>query len=107
MLCRDAAQIIKTMLAGTATHRLTDVVEASFGGEEPKDIQEDYEEAKEEEVKLPSETPISEPGTIFERLILFTVDNKPEVLEAFKKLNDPPSDGERTTLFGLTGKGNL
>ena len=75
MFCCDAAQIVKTMLAGTATHCLTDVVEASFGGEEPKDIQEDYEEAEEEEAKLPSKTPMAEPGRTFERLILFTVDN--------------------------------
>ena len=38
MLCRDATRMIKTILVGTATEKLTSVVEAAFGGDEPLEI---------------------------------------------------------------------
>ena len=44
ILRRDAARLIKTVLAGTATERFTDVIEAVFGPEEPRDVREAFEE---------------------------------------------------------------
>ena len=68
----DAACLIKTVLAGTATERFTDVIEAVFGPEEPRDVREAFEEApdneeegeenKEEEEELADEA-IAPPST--------------------------------------------
>ena len=49
MLCKDATLMIKTVLAGTATEKLTSVVEAAFGGDEPLEVQNVYDEVPEEE----------------------------------------------------------
>ena len=49
MLCHDATHVIKTVLAGTATEKLTSVVEAAFEGDEPLEIQNIYDEVPEEE----------------------------------------------------------
>ena len=49
LLRRDSCRSIKTVLAGTATSRFTDVIESAFGGEEAADVQEAYKEAGEEE----------------------------------------------------------
>ena len=51
ILSRDAAHLIKTVLAGTATKQFTDVIEGVFGPEEPAEVREAFEEvpAKEEE----------------------------------------------------------
>ena len=59
MLRLDASRIIKTALAGTATERFTDVIEATFGTEEPKELQEELEEAEEHELGMEQE---EEPG---------------------------------------------
>ena len=39
----DAVRMIKTVLAGTATQRFLDVIEAVFGGEEEKSIRDEME----------------------------------------------------------------
>ena len=49
MLRRDTTRMIKTVLAGTATEKLTSVVEAAFGGDEPLEVQNVYDEVPEEE----------------------------------------------------------
>ena len=59
-LCRDATRIIKTVLAGTATEKLTNVLEAAFGEEEPPELRKAYEEALEEEEEEEEEGPIEE-----------------------------------------------
>ena len=60
MLHRDATQIIKTVLAGTATEKLTNVLEAAFGEEESPELRKAYEEALEEEEEEEEEGPIEE-----------------------------------------------
>ena len=45
----DAVKMIKMVLAGTATGRFTDVIEAAFGEDEPVKLQEVPDEAAEEE----------------------------------------------------------
>ena len=59
-LRRDATRIIKTVLAGTATEKLTNVLEAAFGEEEPPELRKAYEEALEEEEEEEEEGPIEE-----------------------------------------------
>ena len=49
MLRRDVTHMIKTVLAGTTTEKLTSVVEVAFGGDEPPELQNIYDEVPEEE----------------------------------------------------------
>ena len=49
VLWHDAVKMIKTVLAGTATGRFTDVIEATFGEEEPVELQKVLDEAADEE----------------------------------------------------------
>ena len=60
MLRRDATRIIKTVLAGTGTEKLTNVLEATFGEEEPPKLRKAYKEALEEEEEEEEEGPIEE-----------------------------------------------
>ena len=56
MLCKDATHMIKTVLVGTATKKLTSVVEAAFRGDEPPELQNIYDEVpKEEEEEEPTQ----------------------------------------------------
>ena len=65
MLRRDAARLMKAVLAGTKTKHFTDVIEAAFVGDEAKlqpDIKKDLpEEAEEEEEEEPEEGKIETP----------------------------------------------
>ena len=64
MLCRDATRMIKTVLVGTATEKLTSVVEAVFGGDEPPELQNIYDEVpEEEEEEEPSQEEVAAPST--------------------------------------------
>ena len=49
VLRHDAVKMIKTVLAGTATGRFTDVIEAAFSEDEPVELQKVLDEAAEEE----------------------------------------------------------
>ena len=49
ILYRDATHMIKTVLAGTPTEKLTSMVEAAFRGDEPLELQNIYDEVPEEE----------------------------------------------------------
>ena len=49
VLHRDAVKIIKTVLAGTATGRFANVIEAAFGEDEPMQLQKALDETVEEE----------------------------------------------------------
>ena len=49
VLRRDAIKMIKTVLAGTATSRFTDVIEAAFGEDKPVELQKVLDKAAEKE----------------------------------------------------------
>ena len=55
---------MKGVLAGTATQRFQDVMEAAFGGEEPPELRKAFEgEVEEEEVEEAEAEEEDQPGT--------------------------------------------
>ena len=85
MLRLDVVRRMKGVLAGTATKRFQDVMEAAFGGEQPAEVHQAFEGDDEEEEEEDTQEKEDQPSTS-------TQSTSTSTLSAAMKRKLPPTD---------------